>query len=194
VRRALVGETVVQTETQLDADKWNELLGDGHTIGEANAPHAVLVFLDYQCPACRDFDVALANLLRKYPSELRVVLRHFPLRAIHPEAEQAAEAVECAGLKGFYRQYHEALFAVQDSLGVLDWSALAVRVGLKDTTEFNACMSERRTSERVLADLATAVGLGLRATPSVAINGVLYHQMPPLARLEKVIQGGPAVR
>lgn len=58
------------------------------------------VFNDYACPACADFNLRLKEIERKFPNDLKIIFRHFPLKiAGHEQAPLAAQAVEAAGLQ-----------------------------------------------------------------------------------------------
>jgi cyclophilin family peptidyl-prolyl cis-trans isomerase len=62
----------------------------------------------------------LARLTEKYPDDVRLVYRHFPLD-IHDKAQLAAEAAEAAGAQGKFWEMDELLFAEQGN-----WAALSV--------------------------------------------------------------------
>ena len=49
-----------------------------------------------------------------------ILLREFPLEAIHPLAFKAAEAANCSVDEGKYWEMHDRLFANQNALAVKD--------------------------------------------------------------------------
>jgi protein-disulfide isomerase len=57
-------------------------------------------------------------LLMRHPRDVRIVFRHFPLR-IHRLAIQAAKAAECASDQGRFQSMSDALYAHQDSVGIV---------------------------------------------------------------------------
>src|SRR3954447_617995 len=67
---------------------------DDHTRGTMDAPTTVVVYGDYQCPYTRRALQSVARLEHRIGDRFRLVYRHFPLREIHPNAEQAAELAE----------------------------------------------------------------------------------------------------
>ena len=69
----------------------------GRLRGDPNALVTIVEFADYQCPYCKQTETTLNNLLRKYPGQVKLAFRDFPLASIHPYAEEAAEAARCAG-------------------------------------------------------------------------------------------------
>jgi cyclophilin family peptidyl-prolyl cis-trans isomerase/protein-disulfide isomerase len=86
---------------------------DEHIIGSADAYVTVLVYSDFQCAACARLATLLKSLVGKYPVDLRVVFRHFPLETLHDKAALAAQAAEAASLQGKFWEMHDLLFAKQ---------------------------------------------------------------------------------
>src|SRR5574340_620263 len=65
-----------------------------HRLGKADAKVTIVEFSDFQCPACRAAHKLLPDLLQKYPDQVEIVYRQFPLTQIHPNAQIAAQAAE----------------------------------------------------------------------------------------------------
>ncbi len=61
-------------------------------------PITIIEYADFQCPYCSVASQNFQSLLEKYPDDVRVVYRHFPLASIHDKAIPAARAAEAAGL------------------------------------------------------------------------------------------------
>ncbi|MBK8593896.1 MAG: thioredoxin domain-containing protein [Sandaracinaceae bacterium] len=73
----------------------------------------MVVFSDFQCPFCARLNPTVEQLMRAYPTQLRVVWRNLPL-AFHPNAMPAAEAAMEASAQGGDR----AFWQMYDLLGV----------------------------------------------------------------------------
>src|SRR5205085_997458 len=84
--------------------------------GNPNAPVTIVEFSDFQCPYCRAAEPTIKEVLDKYKDKVRFSYRDYPLKQIHPHAEQAAEAARCAGEQGKYWEYHDLLYAKQAQL------------------------------------------------------------------------------
>jgi protein-disulfide isomerase len=107
--------------------------------------------------------------------QVRYVFRNFPLLSIHPQAQKAAEAAECAGEQGAYWEMHGKLFGAQEQ-----WSGnaeaeatfkeLAAELGL-DQAQFDACLDDGTYADRVASDLREGEGVGVTGTPHFRING-----------------------
>jgi protein-disulfide isomerase len=59
------------------------------------------------------------QVLKEYDGKVRVAYKHLPLVQLHPNAEKAAEAAECARDQGKFWEMHDALFDKQ-----AEWSSL----------------------------------------------------------------------
>jgi hypothetical protein len=86
--------------------------------GPLSAPLVIQMFSDFQCPFCSRVEPTVARILASYPTEVRVVWRHYPL-AFHanamPAAEAASEVFAQVGDAGFW-PYHDLLFENQREL------------------------------------------------------------------------------
>lgn len=166
---------------------WMTAVAGRHTLGSAAAPIRITVFTDYQCPFCaREHGLLKAAAIR-HPADVAITFRHFPLDRIHPHAVAAALAAECAGEQGSFLPFADALFQWRDSIGVIPWSAFAERAELRDPRGLDKCVATERYRTAVLADRDLALALGLRATPSVLVNGRLLPGTPSADVLEREI-------
>jgi protein-disulfide isomerase len=125
---------------------------------------AMVVYSDFQCPYCQRFDASVQQVMNEYKGKVKVVFRNFPL-SFHTEAQNAAEAAECAGKQGKFWEYAAKLFENQSSLGEELYSEIAVEVGLSGKT-FASCRASDETLADIAADQATARSAGVSGTPA----------------------------
>jgi len=170
-------------------EDWQEYAAAGLTTGSADAPVRIVVFSDYQCPACRQLDASLAALTAD-DDRIAVTWRHFPLQSIHPHAAAAARAAECAEAGGHRPALHRRLFERPDDIGVLPWEKLAEEAGMDGdaAARLAECVASGRFEERLRQDLAAATELGVSATPTFLINETRYVGAPAPAELERRIR------
>jgi protein-disulfide isomerase len=154
--------------------------------GFASAPIQLVEFSDFECPYCRQLEPVLTRLRDKYGDRLRLVWKDFPL-PIHSQARGAAEAARCAGDEGRFWEYHDLLFANQQSLAPDDLKRHAATMKL-DPGQFAACLERGRHRAEVAADLEEGTRQGLQATPTVFINGRAVIGAQPFDVYEKVIE------
>lgn len=101
-----------------------------HIRGPLHAPVTIVEYGDFECPTCRQATGALKILFDRYPEQIRLVFRHYPLEAVHPHALMAALASEAAASQGKFWRMHDALFANQNHLDMKHLRAYARDIGL----------------------------------------------------------------
>jgi protein-disulfide isomerase len=92
---------------------------DDAILGDVNAKVTIVEFSDYQCEFCRIVWKNTLSQLREHcidTGEVRLVFRDVP-QSVHPEANVAALAAECAKDQGKYWEYHDKVFSEQDRRG-----------------------------------------------------------------------------
>lgn len=141
--------------------------------GPESAKVTIVAYEDFQCPACGSFQPVLDNLLEKYPTDVRLVYRHFPLTQIHQNAQKAAEASEAAGAQGKFWEMHNKIFSNQTSLSVDNLKIWAGELGL-DTAKFNSELDNGTYFDQVDADRQSGLDANVDATPTLFINGKKY--------------------
>ncbi|MDP3956111.1 MAG: thioredoxin domain-containing protein [bacterium] len=138
---------------------------------------ALYEYSDFQCPACRAYEPILAEIMTEFGSRISLVYRHFPLKSIHFNANQAAMASEAAGLQGKFFEMHGLLFSEQSVWSSLSSEEMKAKVLEFATTldldvvKFESDLSSSQIAEVVSADLADGQSLGVNSTPSFFLGG-----------------------
>ncbi len=158
----------------------------GPARGPENAPVVIVSFSDYECPFCKRAEPTIDAVLAKYPTQVRLVFRHLPLDALHPQARPAAIAAVCAESQGKFWEYHALLFENQQALGNEELAKYASTAGL-DAAVFKTCLQSPEAAQRVQADTDAARALGITGTPAFFINGILISGARPLDDFSKWI-------
>ena len=131
-----------------------------------------------------------------HPADIRLVFRHYPLdeecnptlpKQVHAASCLASSAAECAGEQGKFWEYADLLFADQKEYTRPDLDMYAGAVSL-DMDRFRACLNEGRTKDLVRQDLDEAQRIGIKATPTLVINGRLVEGLPSPERLALIIE------
>ncbi len=159
---------------------------DAPSIGASQAALRVQVFCDFQCPYCGAAYPIIREFVTRHQDQVQLVFRHFPNEESHPYAGVAAVAAECAKAQGMFWPYHDTLFQHQDQLDPTSLRQFAVRVGLKEKS-FMQCVQDNGRKARVDQDLAEALKLGVRGTPTWFINGKKVEGVLPLHVWEEVL-------
>jgi protein-disulfide isomerase len=158
----------------------------GPARGAANARVTLIEFSDFQCPYCGKARATLSQLRTRFADDLRILYRHLPLD-FHTEALDAAYASVCAQFQGRFWEYHDVLFDNPTKLDRKHLFEYAKKTGL-DRDDFEACLDSDAPRRRVEADLRQAQALGLRATPTFFVNGMMLQGALPFDEFEALIQ------
>lgn len=137
--------------------------------GKENASVVVAVFDDYQCPYCSKLESTFKQVLVKYPDDVKVVIKHFPLSS-HRFAVQAAKAALAADRQGKFWEFHEKLFESYKTIDLAMIDLIAQRLGL-DMAKFKADAASPEIQGIIVSDMENGRRIGVRGTPSVYIGG-----------------------
>lgn len=166
---------------------WPELESTGHRMGPPHSKVTIVEFADFECPVCRMFTLGALRAVRaRYPSDVTVLFRHWPLK-YHRFAYPAARAAECAADQGRFEPFHDELYAEQDSLGLKPWARYAADAGVPDSAVFERCVAKSGEVASIDADSAVASRLGARGTPAIIINGLLLPGAPDSTKLFGIV-------
>ncbi|MEI4272039.1 thioredoxin domain-containing protein [Klenkia sp. LSe6-5] len=158
---------------------------DDHVYGDADAAVTVLEYGDFECPYCAAAAPVLRALVDGSDGGVRLVFRHWPLPDVHPYALTAALAAEAAADQGAYWEMHHLLFRRQDHLADADLVRYGQELGL-DTTRMVG-EAAQPYGDKVEADFATGLALGVPGTPTVFVDGRLFSGRPELSALRRAI-------
>ena len=115
----------------------------------------------------------LGQVLEKYPKDVKVVFKNFPLRS-HRYAVEAAAAALAAGSQGKFWEFHDRLFENYNRLNDQKIREIALLLNL-DEAEFNTKMRDPEIQQRIRQDILDGRQAGVNSTPSVFINGRLLR-------------------
>ena len=101
---------------------------------------------------------------------MRLVVRDFPL-VIHTNSRKAAEAADAANAQGKFFEYIALLYKNQAALDVPSLKKYASEVGL-NRARFDRELDSGIYAAEVRHDIADGEKYGIRATPTIFINGV----------------------
>lgn len=157
-----------------------------HVRGDTGAVRTLIEYGDYQCPFCAAAEPVVLEILRRHPSGLAHVFRHFPLASIHPMAQPAAETVEFAADHGAFWAMHSVIMARSGSLSLSTMVGLAELLGLSGVGLRDA-LSTGAYAARVRHDMALGLHGGVRGTPTFVIDGEFYSGPVTVEALDSAI-------
>lgn len=161
---------------------------DDHIKGSANAKVTLIEYSDFECPYCLRHKATIDQILQDYGDKVRLVFRQFPLTSIHPEAEKAAEASECAAEQGKFWEMYEKIFAdnAAGTMSVDKWKEEAKNLKL-NTSKFNDCLDSGKYASKISQQASAGGAAGVEGTPATFVNGELVSGAVPYAQLKQVI-------
>ncbi len=113
-------------------------------------------------------------MLEKYPKEVKLVMKHFPL-PMHSYARKAAIAALAANKQGQFWEMHEKLFASQKELSDAKVEGIARDLGL-DMAQFNRDLKDPAIASMIDRDLNNGRQAKVQGTPTIFVNGKLLNQ------------------
>jgi len=160
--------------------------------GPDDAQVTILEYSDFQCPGCAGMKPVLDQLQQKYPQEVRIVYRHFPLNS-HDKAPLAAQAAEAAGLQDKFWEMHDLLFNERDR-----WVNLSIdqfEIWLVEKAEQLRLDSEKFKEDLNSPELVKIArdayernaAIGMPGTPFLLIDNLPYNGPLDFANLDATI-------
>lgn len=110
-------------------------------------------------------------MLEKFPKQVKIVEKNFPLQ-MHRFARQAATAALAAQRQGKFWEFHKKLFASHQSLSDAKIQEIATQLGL-DMDKFNKDLKDPAIQNIINRDLHEGSAAGVRGTPTIFVNGLL---------------------
>jgi protein-disulfide isomerase len=115
----------------------------------------------------------LEQVLEKYPNQVKLVFKNFPLRN-HKFAMPAATAALAAEKQGKFWEFHDLLFKNYNRLNEQKVKEIAQELNL-DMEKFEKDLKDPRIRAMINRDLAEGNRAGVRGTPTIFINGRLVR-------------------
>ncbi len=146
-------------------------VGKAPIKGNPNARVTIVEYSDFQCPFCSRAQPVIEAVLKKYPDDVRLVFKHFPL-GFHKAARPTAIASLAAHKQGKFWEMHDVLFETSSKLDAAKIPEYAKQAGL-DMERFIVDLEANRTEydKLVSADYNSGTKVDVRGTPTLYING-----------------------
>jgi protein-disulfide isomerase len=165
------------------ATHWEDLTQGIGRLDRDTGKVALLVFSDFECPACRSAWPSFHSFLISHP-DIGVGYVHLPIPG-HVHARPAARAAICADFQGRLREMTVLLFETPELVEKEAWSAAAVQIGLADTGAFSACLRSSGPDSVLARDAQLAARLAVAGTPTFWTRGGALagaHSVPDIER------------
>ncbi|MDB3993239.1 DsbA family protein [Gammaproteobacteria bacterium] len=152
-----------------------EIADSDHVRGTGNNPVNIVVYADFQCPACATEHQTLYRLWPSISDQSQIIFRHFPVTNTHQHAWSASLYAEAAGKQNKFWEMHDYLFATQPVWSRLstvenEFDSYALELDL-DIDQLHNDLESEEVIAKVRNDLRGGASAGVRATPAVFVNG-----------------------
>jgi protein-disulfide isomerase len=112
----------------------------------------------------------LEQVLEKYPNDVKIAFKNFPLKN-HKFAMPAAMAALAAGEQGTFWEFHDLLFENYNRLNDQVINDIALGLGL-NMAEYEKKRNDSYLQAKIRQDVLDGRQAGVRGTPTIFINGV----------------------
>ena len=153
--------------------------------GPTDAPVTMIMYLDYQCPFCKQVNATLKALLNEYPDKIRLFVMNNPL-SFHKNAMPAALAARAAERQGKFWEMHDSIFESSAPLDDSNLLKIAEKAGL-NIEKFNADRNDEQLKAEILKEQEQAVKNGATGTPATFVNGKKYGGAKPLPEFKNAV-------
>jgi len=176
---------------QADLDKIHTDLSP--ILGAPGAPLVIVLYSDFQCPACKEEAKMIRdNIVKTYPTQVRVYFKDFPLEQIHPWAKGGAIAGRCVFRQNAlsFWDYYDWVYEHQTEVTPENLKDKVLEFAKNknlDTLQLGRCMDTKATEGEVDKSLAEGKGLKIDQTPTLFINGRRIPGSIPWQNMKQLI-------
>ena len=160
------------TEVKTGYARLSAKSGDRLVYGNSQSRYIVTEYSDIECPACRYYYPYTKQLVDKYPDEIALEFKHFPLEFHGAKAIEEAKSAICIG------NLHSAAaeFAVIDVLFAktrgngdgTEFTTLDIAKAFDvDTDKFNRCLLAPETESLLQESIAAGFKAQINGTPTL---------------------------
>ncbi|ANY06526.1 DsbA family protein [Pseudonocardia sp. HH130630-07] len=151
----------------------------GVSTGNAQAPAKIDVYVDFQCPACKQFQEASGQTLDELRDSGQAQINYHPiaiLDRVSPDrfSSRAAAAAGCVAEAGAFPEWEKLMYANQPTEGdpgltTEQMAQLAQQAGAQG--DVAACIEDERFEPWAEGLTQQAFEAGIQSTPTIRVNG-----------------------
>ncbi|MCF6178056.1 MAG: DsbA family protein [Geopsychrobacter sp.] len=158
---------IIEVSQQVDTSK-------SPILGDPDAPITIAVFDDFECPYCAKTVPLLKQIVAKYPGQVKLAFKNFPLGS-HRNSRNAALTALAADRQGKFWDVHDLLYENYNRLNPKKIDELAAQTGL-DMEQLKKDRVDPQLSAQIAQDIEEGTNIGVRGTPTIFVNGRLLAE------------------
>lgn len=173
--------SVVKNQTRQTAEKL-----DRPQSGNPEASLVIVEFGDFNCPVCAQAYSAIRTIANKYSQDVLFIYRQYPV--IDDNSTLLAQTSLCAWKQNKFWQFHDKMFAGQKQITTTDdLKKILLSAGI-NLSQLETCLKDEAINQLVVEDVADALDLGVRGTPTFFINGSKLEGNVAISVWEEIIK------
>ena len=175
------GSSMIKVSSSLQASSSSSLamdipVGESPVWGDSTAVLTIVEFGDFQCPYCAKIASTVDSLRSMYPTQIRWIYKHYPLK-IHANARNAAAASMAAQNQGKFWEFYTAIATYNTRLSDDSYLLVAKELEL-DVGKFRTEMIlDANKAARIDREIELGNKIGVTGTPSFFANGAYISRM-----------------
>jgi protein-disulfide isomerase len=151
----------------------------GVTVGDPDAPATIDLYLDFQCPACAQYEAQTGATIDELVASGQAKVVYHPVAYLNrfsstQYSSRSSAAAGCAADAGVFPRFAQLLYANQPpegGAGLPDEQLVALGTQAGAGTDFGTCVQEDRYADWARSVTDAASQAGVTATPTVLVNG-----------------------
>ena len=158
----------------------------GVTIGPKNAPHDVVVYEDFLCPFCGEFEAETHEKLATLAEQGKVRVEYRPFNLLSSLGDYSARSAEAFSVvldksgPDVAKKFHDLLYENQPEekgpfLSNADILKLAVQAGANEADVKDAITNADGKGAWVTGATQAALDAGVRSTPTILLDGKVFQ-------------------
>jgi len=170
-------QSVVDQQPPITDEDW--------VYGNFDAPITIVLYEDFQCPACPGRSLGVKQLINEFPDSIRAVFRHLPLPSIHDKAYISSMAAEAAGAQGKFWEMHDILYINQQTWSGLpekefvDWVKDQAQLLGLDLLQFDQDLNDKDARAALEKTTQERLSIGMNYTPFMVVNDRVWRDNNP---------------
>jgi protein-disulfide isomerase len=178
----------------------------GVLVGQPSAPVHVVIYEDFQCPFCREFEATSASLLKQYVAAKKISVEYRPIAFLDQNSTtqystrslNAAACVTAEGGSDAFLKFHDLLYAHQPAEGSAGLSdrqlvSFANQAGVTGPRVQSCIDGERYRGWTVGATNASSRA-GVNGTPTIFVDGSPFTDITSRDALAEAINSAANTR
>lgn len=161
-----------------------------HILGNKETNVSLIIYEDYECEYCGKAFKEIKMLYENFKEKVCIAFRNYPHTRIHPSSFSAALITEAAALQNKFIQIHDFILGQQEYMeyginGILKILEMNYGISVKKLKED---MTKAKLKKKIHDDFKSGLENGVKNTPAIFINGVMYKGAVKFNQLAKIIR------